>query len=105
MESNYAEENLSTEQQETRQEARVSSEDGDEERPRSAKASQGEGSQAPDSTALLIFGFPKEARLRKRAEFLRVYEDGKRFEGRFMTVFILPNDLKKQRAGITATKK
>ena len=105
MESNYAEENLSTEQQETRQEARLSGENGDEERPGGTQATQGEGSEAPDGSALLSFSFPKEARLRKRAEFLRVYEQGKRFEGRFMTVFILPNDLKKQRAGITATKK
>lgn len=43
--------------------------------------------------------------MRKRAEFLRVYEQGKRFEGRFMTVFILPNNLDRHRAGITATKK
>ncbi|MGH9819805.1 MAG: ribonuclease P protein component, partial [Pyrinomonadaceae bacterium] len=41
----------------------------------------------------------------KRAEFLRVYEHGKRFEGRFMTVFILPNDRQIHRVGITATKK
>ncbi|MBA2333541.1 MAG: ribonuclease P protein component [Acidobacteriota bacterium] len=44
-------------------------------------------------------------RLRKRAEFLRVYELGKRIEGRFMTVFILPNENPVQRVGITATKK
>jgi len=105
MESNYAEENLSTEQQETRQEARISGEDGDEERQSSIEAPPREGPQTSDGSTLLSFSFPKEARLRKRAEFLRVYEQGKRFEGRFMTVFILPNDLKKQRAGITATKK
>ena len=105
MESNYAEENLSTEQQETRQEARLSGEDGDEERAGGAQAPQGEGPQATDGPALLSFSFPKEARLLKRAEFLRVYEHGKRLEGRFMTVFILPNDLKRHRAGITATKK
>lgn len=48
---------------------------------------------------------PKDSRLRKRAEFLRVYEHGKRFEGRFMTVFILPSDREFHRVGITATKK
>ncbi|MEO6655981.1 MAG: ribonuclease P protein component [Pyrinomonadaceae bacterium] len=48
---------------------------------------------------------PKEARLLKRADFLRVYEHGKRFEGRFMTVFILPASGDKHRVGITATKK
>ena len=105
MESDYAEENVSTEQPETRQKARVSRPDGDQERPRRAEAPQGEGPQASDGTSLLKFDFPKEARLLKRAEFLRVYEQGKRLEGRFMTVFILPNDRGLHRAGITATKK
>ncbi|MBV9240778.1 MAG: ribonuclease P protein component [Acidobacteria bacterium] len=48
---------------------------------------------------------PKEARLAKRAEFLRVYEQGRRIEGRFMTVFILPNGRRDHRVGVTATKK
>lgn len=106
MESNYAEENVSTEQSQTRQKARVSRKDGDQERPRGAQAPPRQGPQASDGSALLeSFGLPKEARLAKRAEFLRVYEQGFRIEGRFMTVFILPNDLGLQRVGITATKK
>ncbi|MFN2500386.1 MAG: ribonuclease P protein component [Pyrinomonadaceae bacterium] len=48
---------------------------------------------------------PKDARLRKRAEFQRVYEQGKRFEGRFMTVFILPGERAVHRVGVTATRK
>ncbi|HKX85004.1 MAG TPA: hypothetical protein VJL58_12350, partial [Pyrinomonadaceae bacterium] len=93
MESDYAEENVSTKQPPTREKARVQGEDGDQKRPRGAKASQGEGPQAPDGSSLLIrFDLPKEARLAKRAEFLRVYEHGFRIEGRFMTVFIMPND-------------
>ncbi|MBK6722853.1 MAG: ribonuclease P protein component [Acidobacteria bacterium] len=39
------------------------------------------------------------------AEFLRVYDKGRRIEGRFMTVFILANDKPLHRVGITATKK
>jgi ribonuclease P protein component len=105
MESNYAEENVSTKQPQTRQEARVSSTDGDEERPGRDQAPPRERPQASDGSALLSFGLPKEARLAKRAEFLRVYEQGFRIEGRFMTVFLLPNDLGLQRVGITATKK
>ena len=106
MESNYAEENVSTEQSQTRQKARVSRKDGDQKRPRRAQAPPRQGPQASDGSALLkSFGLPKEARLAKRAEFLRVYEQGFRIEGRFMTVFILPNDLGLQRVGITATKK
>jgi ribonuclease P protein component len=106
MESNYAEENLSTEQSQTRQKARFSRKDGDQERPGRPEAPPSQGPEASDGSALLkSFGLPKEARLAKRAEFLRVYEQGFRIEGRFMTVFILPNDRGLQRVGITATKK
>jgi ribonuclease P protein component len=105
MESDYAEENVSTEQPQTREKARLPRQDGDEERARSIEAPPREGPQASDGPALLSFALPKEARLAKRAEFLRVYEQGSRIEGRFMTVFLLPNGLDRHRAGITATKK
>jgi ribonuclease P protein component len=105
MESDYAEENLPTEQQTPGEEARVSRTYGDEERPRGAKAPPCERTQEINGSALLSFGLPKEARLRKRAEFLRVYEQGVRFEGRFMTVFILPAGRALHRVGVTATKK
>ena len=106
MESNYAEENVSTEQSQTRQKARLSRKDGDQELPRRAQAPPSQGPQASDGSALLkSFGLPKEARLAKRAEFLRVYEQGFRIEGRLMTVFLLPNDGGLHRVGITATKK
>ena len=105
MESDYAEENVSTEQPPTRQKARLPREDGDQERPRRAQTPPRQGPQAPDGSALLSFVLPKEARLRTRAEFLRVYEQGTRIEGRFMTVFILPNECGLQRLGVTATKK
>ncbi|MEP6947400.1 MAG: ribonuclease P protein component [Acidobacteriota bacterium] len=58
-----------------------------------------------NGSPLLGLGSPKDARLRKRAEFLLVYDQGVRFEGRFMTVFILPAKGGMHRAGITATKK
>jgi ribonuclease P protein component len=105
MESNYAEENISTEQPPTRQKARLSREDGDQERTRRPETPQSQGPQTSDRSALLSFRLPKEARLLKRAEFLKVYEKGKRFEGRFMTVFILPNDREIHRMGVTATRK
>jgi ribonuclease P protein component len=105
MESNYAEENISTEQPPPREKARLQSKDGDQKRPRRSEAPPSQGPQTPDGSALLNFGLPREARLAKRAEFLRVYEQGTRIEGRFMTVFILPNRHNLQRAGITATKK
>jgi ribonuclease P protein component len=105
MESDYAEENISTEQSPTRQKARLSRTHGDKERPRRSEAPSSERTQASVGSALLKLSFPKEARLAKRAEFLRVYEQGMRIEGRFMTVFFLPNGGEIQRVGITATKK
>ena len=105
MESEYAEENVSTKQPTPREKARLQGANGDQKRPGRSKASPSEGPQAPDGSALLGFDLPKETRLAKRAEFLRVYEEGERIEGRFMTVFILPNGRDIQRVGITATKK
>lgn len=105
MESDYAEENLSTEQPTPREKARVQSPDGDQERSRGSEATPSEGPEAPDGSALLRFDLSKETRLAKRAEFLRVYEQGRRIDGRFMTVFILPNGGPRQRLGVTATKK
>ena len=105
METEYAEENLSTEQPPPREKARLQGQDGDKERPGRPETPPSEGTQTPNGSALLVFDLPKETRLAKRAEFLRVYEQGFRIEGRFMTVFILPNDLGLQRVGITATKK
>ncbi len=105
MESNYAEKNLSAKQPPSGKKARVQSTHGNQERPRGAEAPSGKGPQATDGSSLLGFTLPKEARLLKRAEFLRVYEQGTRIEGRFMTVFILPSGQSLHRVGITATRK
>ena len=105
MESNYAEANISTKQPTPREKTRLSGEDGDQEWPRRDQTPPSERTQEINSPPLLGFSLPKEARLLKRADFLRVYEHGKRFEGRFMTVFILPASGDKHRVGITATKK
>ncbi|MEP6924284.1 MAG: ribonuclease P protein component [Pyrinomonadaceae bacterium] len=48
---------------------------------------------------------PKAEHLRKPAEFQLVYKNGKRFDGRFMSAFILPNNLPVHRLGITASRK
>jgi ribonuclease P protein component len=111
VESKYAEENVSTKQPPPRQKARVSGAHGDEERPRGDKTPEGKRPKATHrpallgGSALLRFSLSREARLLKRAEFLRVYEQGRRIDGSFMTVFILPNKLPIHRLGVTATKK
>ncbi len=103
--NDYAKENLSTEQPPPRQKARLQSKNGDQERSRRFETPPRQRSQAVDGQTLLDFRLPKREKLRKPAEFRRVYENGKRFEGRFMTVFILPSETEFQRFGVTASKK
>ena len=105
MNSNYAKENLSTEQPSPCQETRVSRTHGDQKWTRRFEAPPCEGTQEINGSALLNFRLPKAERLRKPAEFKRVYARGKRFDGRFMTVFIVPSQNEHQRLGITASKK
>jgi len=103
--NNYATKNLSTKQSPPRQETRLPRTYGDQERSRSFETPSREGTQEINGSSLLSFRLPKTARVRKPAEFRRIYSEGKRFEGRFMTVFIAPSDAGVQRLGITASKK
>ncbi|HEU4522795.1 MAG TPA: ribonuclease P protein component [Thermoanaerobaculia bacterium] len=48
---------------------------------------------------------PKQKRLAKRAEFLRVYEHGRKVFSRYSVLFFAANGLSHSRLGITATKK
>ncbi len=50
-------------------------------------------------------GLPKEKRLAKRREFVRVYETGRKLFSRYAVLFFAANDLPHSRIGITATKK
>lgn len=43
--------------------------------------------------------------MKSSAEFRRVYSLGKRYDGHFMTVFVLPNNLPNHRLGLTASRK
>lgn len=44
-------------------------------------------------------------RIRRRPEFERIYDQGARIHGRFMTVFVLPNGGDGARFGVAATRK
>lgn len=106
MNRSYAKENLSTEQSPTREKARIQSQNGDQERTRGVSPPSRERTQEINAAPLLKnFGLPRDSRLRKSADFRRVYAGGKRFDGRFMTVFILPAKDKHHKLGITASKK
>ncbi len=103
----YAKKNISTEQPPSREEARISRAHGDQERPRSDKAPPRQGTQEIDAVSLLStdLRLPKTSRLRRSSEFQLVYKRGKRINGEFMTVFLLPNETGAQRLGITASRK
>ena len=103
--NDYAKENLSTKQPPPRQETRIPRTNGNQERTRRIETSPRERTQSIDRQTLLNFRLPKDERLRKPAEFRRVYAEGKRFEGRFMTAFIVPSQASVQRFGATASKK
>ena len=106
MNSNYAKENLSTKQSPQSEETRLQSENGDQERTRRFETPQSERTQGINGQTLLTACLPKAERLRKPGDFRRVYGGAaKRFDGRFMTVFIMPSATTEQRLGITASKK
>jgi ribonuclease P protein component len=48
---------------------------------------------------------PKQRRLTKRREFLRVYDMGRKLFSRYCVLFFAANELRYSRIGITATKK
>jgi ribonuclease P protein component len=50
-------------------------------------------------------GLSPQERIRRRAEFQQVYERGVRTHARFMTLFILANNLPVTRLGVAATRK
>jgi ribonuclease P protein component len=101
----YAKENISTKQPSPREETRISCENGDQKRTRSAETPQSQRTQEINGSSLLDFSLPKQNRLRKPREFRKVYDKGKCLKGRFMTVFIMPSGATFQRLGITASKK
>jgi ribonuclease P protein component len=46
-----------------------------------------------------------DARIRRRAEYQKIYQDGARCHTRLMTLFFLPNHREGPRLGIAATRK
>ena len=48
---------------------------------------------------------PKRCRLSARAEFQKVYAEGRRYDGRLMAAFLRRNELGRHRLGLTASTK
>lgn len=99
------EENLSTEQPPAQEDPRVSRADAHQRRPQGPECASAQGSQA--ALTLTGHGLPRERRLRRRAEFRWVYEQGVRAAGRYVVVFVAPRGVGEEpsRLGITATRK
>lgn len=49
--------------------------------------------------------FPRSGRIHRRPEFQHVYDGGRKVHGRFMTMFVLPNELGASRLGVSATRR
>jgi ribonuclease P protein component len=54
---------------------------------------------------VLVSEFSRTERIRRRAEYLKIYERGTKTHGRYLTLFTLSNDLPVGRLGIAATRK
>ncbi len=48
---------------------------------------------------------PQRAPLRSSAEYRKVYSNGRRYDGRLLSVFVLDNEAAQHRLGITASRK
>ena len=99
--------NLSTKQSPSCKDTRLSRTDGDQERASGTEEAACQGTQAPDTSALLKTekSSVKRNHLRSSGEFRRVYEGGVRYDSRLLTAFVQPNGLPHHRFGITASRK
>jgi ribonuclease P protein component len=50
-------------------------------------------------------GFARNERIRRRAEYKRIYDQGTRIHGRYLTLFLMPGEPQIGRLGIAATRK
>ena len=49
--------------------------------------------------------FPKTSRVLKRDRFRQVYDEGRKFQAKYFTAFLLANSIGQPRIGITVTRK
>ena len=106
------EKNVSAEQSATKADARVSCPNGHARRTKGAEAAPGEGPQAPDGvcpaeaagvSARGPASFPKHARLRKRHDYLRVQQVGRRQHTEHFVVLCASGSGANSRVGVTVS--
>jgi ribonuclease P protein component len=101
-----------------REDPRVSRAHEHQERASRAEAASRQGTKAPHSflfltrwcgrsagTAVTTERFGNSRRLRRRGEFQRVFENGQRVRGRFLTLLVARNEGSTSRLGIVASRK
>jgi len=96
------EENISAQQPPQEEDPRLPHQDADEGRAARAQGPQGQGAQA--SQRLRSSGEPEPGRLRRSADYRRIYREGTRVASRWFVVFAVPTD-GPPRFGITASRK
>lgn len=101
---NHVEANFSAKQSAPSQDARISSQNGDESRSARLEAEARQGSSSPNASPLLKIALMNPY-LRGSRDFQKVYRQGRRYDSSLMTAFVLPNNLSQDRLGITASRK
>lgn len=106
---------VSAQQSAPEENPRVSRADEHEEWPAGAQAPAGQGSEAAGAVSRARGELVGKARgpaalgpserIRRRLEFQLVHEKGTRTPGQFMTVLFLPNDLRRNRLGVVASRR
>ena len=99
----YHEKNIPAEQQAQEEKTRVPASDADSQRSQDSQFATKK--RAQDTLGLRGRGLPQTQRLRKRADFQRIYRNGIRIVGRFVVLFVETGPLAKGRLGITASRK
>lgn len=97
------EKDIPAEQQAQKEKTRVPSSDEDSQRSQDSQFATKKRAQEP--FGLVSRGLPQARRLRKRADFQRIYRNGIRVVGRYVVVFAENGPAAEERLGITASRK
>ncbi len=97
------EEDIPAEQQAKKEKTWIPASDADSQWSQDRGFATEKGTQ--DSLGLMGRGLPRTGRLRKRADFQRIYRSGIRVVGRFVVLFAVVGPGAENRMGITASRK
>jgi ribonuclease P protein component len=95
---------LSAQQSASQENSRLSQAHEHSGRPRSFEAPPAEGTEKAGSLTSRQ-SFTAADRIRKRSEYQRIYDQGRKISSRSFTLFLLENDLDRPRLGITVTRR